>query len=330
MQNHNFKISVIIPAYNISKIICRAIDSILAQSFQPLEIIVVDDGSSDDTADYVKSYGDKVRYIYQQNAGDGPARNAGVKAAHGNWLAFLDHDDEWLPERLEKQIILLQKNPQLKWCCGNYYNQIGSERRSAGNQQKLQAALNGKDYFENYFTAWQQYRFAHITGTMLIAREVFDKVGLFDNVWQRCADLDMWWRISYLYPQIGYTSEPLHIMHLDAQQGLNAQLTQADRNGKDARKLLKKHLALARANNCMEIFEPFASRFIKKRLRTTLFYGLQIDTYETLHDFKNLIPLHLRIGAYTLAAIPKTSSAVLRAISRLKHKLGFKGILYRK
>jgi glycosyltransferase involved in cell wall biosynthesis len=94
-------ISVVIPAFNAGQFIRRTVDSILAQTYSDFEIIVVDDGSTDNTADVVRSYGPKVRYIYQQNAGDGPARNTGITAAEGDWIAFLDHDDEWLPKKLQ-------------------------------------------------------------------------------------------------------------------------------------------------------------------------------------------------------------------------------------
>ena len=89
-DNQTFAISVVIPAYNISKLVARAIDSVLAQTHQPDEIIVVDDGSTDDTADIIKSYGSKVIYIYQENLGLAGARNTGIKNATCEWVAFLD------------------------------------------------------------------------------------------------------------------------------------------------------------------------------------------------------------------------------------------------
>ena len=106
-----FSVSVVIPTYNRSHCIGAAIDSVLAQTLLACEVIVVDDGSSDDTREVVEAYGGKVRYLFQQNAGVSSARNAGLRAARGDWIAFLDSDDEWIPEKLALQTAELQAHP---------------------------------------------------------------------------------------------------------------------------------------------------------------------------------------------------------------------------
>ena len=103
-------ISVIIPAYNAEQHISRAIDSVLAQTHPADEIIAVDDGSTDDTGQILRSYGRQLRYIGQENGGAGAARNTGIKAARGEWIAFLDADDEWLPEKLKCQADHLRRH----------------------------------------------------------------------------------------------------------------------------------------------------------------------------------------------------------------------------
>lgn len=123
------QVSAVIPTYNCSRLLRRAIDSVLAQSI-PVELIVVDDGSSDDTATVVASYGNAVRYLYQPNAGAAAARNAGICAARGEWIAFLDHDDEWLPTKTEKQLAAIKMRPEsavcYTWCW--LVNHAGDER----------------------------------------------------------------------------------------------------------------------------------------------------------------------------------------------------------
>jgi glycosyltransferase involved in cell wall biosynthesis len=105
-------VSVVIPAYNSERFVDEAIDSVLRQSHQRIEVIVVDDGSTDGTAARVRAYGDRVRYVHQANAGVGAARNRGLALATGDYIAFLDDDDVWQPEKLEVQVEIAARNPE--------------------------------------------------------------------------------------------------------------------------------------------------------------------------------------------------------------------------
>lgn len=109
-------VSVIIPSYKSAPILPKAIDSVLAQTVPADEIIVVDDGSGDDTADVCRAYGGRVRYIGQENLLASVARNNGIAAAHGDWLAFLDADDVWEPNKLELQLTALSQHPAADFC----------------------------------------------------------------------------------------------------------------------------------------------------------------------------------------------------------------------
>ena len=113
------KVSVIIPTYNRSSVLSRAIDSVLRQSDRDFELIVVDDGSTDNTKNLIEQYSDQITYIYQDNEGVSAARNLGLKHATGEWVAFLDSDDEWKKKKLEKQIAFIEKNPLFQWSHGN-------------------------------------------------------------------------------------------------------------------------------------------------------------------------------------------------------------------
>jgi glycosyltransferase involved in cell wall biosynthesis len=103
-------ISVVIPTYNYARFVCEAVDSALSQSLRPQEVIVVDDGSTDDTSDRLRQFGDRIRYVFQQNGGLSKARNTGIREARGDWVAFLDSDDIWHPRKLER----------ISAACGNY------------------------------------------------------------------------------------------------------------------------------------------------------------------------------------------------------------------
>ena len=106
-------ISVIIPAYNYARYLAEAIDSALGQTYAPLEVIVVDDASTDDTPRVLAAYGQRIRAIRQPNGGAGAARNTGIAAARGEYVAFLDADDVWLPRKLELQMALFDADPAL-------------------------------------------------------------------------------------------------------------------------------------------------------------------------------------------------------------------------
>ena len=105
-------VSVIIPTYNREKIITRAIDSVFAQTYRDFEIVVLDDGSQDNTKAVAQAYGPKVHYFYQDNKGIAGARNAGMHQTAGDYIAFLDSDDYWLPGKLERQIALFSEHPE--------------------------------------------------------------------------------------------------------------------------------------------------------------------------------------------------------------------------
>jgi glycosyltransferase involved in cell wall biosynthesis len=110
-------VSVVIPTFNRAHIVTRAIDSVLAQTYCPCEILVVDDGSSDNTADVLQSYADRIVYIRQKNSGPAAARNRGIRESKGEFIAFLDSDDVWLGTKIERQATLLQRAGQHVPCC---------------------------------------------------------------------------------------------------------------------------------------------------------------------------------------------------------------------
>ena len=159
-------VSVVIPAHNSQQYIVPALDSILAQKHRPLEILVVDDGSTDTTPDIVRGYAPEVRLIQQNQRGHPAARNAGIRAATGMFLAFLDHDDLWTPDKLDRQIASFENNPALDLVFGHNQNFFTPEMtpEERGRVVVPLRPLPGL-----------------LQGAMLARRESFDRVGLFSE-----------------------------------------------------------------------------------------------------------------------------------------------------
>ena len=209
------RISVVIPAYNAERTVGRAIDSVLAQTRAADEVIVVDDGSTDGTADVVRRYGEKVTLICQENAGVSVARNRGIEASTGEWIAFLDGDDEWRVEKLQLQTGHLSRNPEIKWTYSNFYKQDGSAPQTKAHvSSRLTALLDCTEVFDDYLTIYANHGYAW-TGTLIVHRDVFATVGMFEPGMKRAQDTDLWFRIAYQFPQVGYIAEPLAIYHQD-------------------------------------------------------------------------------------------------------------------
>ena len=285
----NITISVIIPAYNIEKYIARALRSVLGQTRLADEIIVIDDGSTDSTADEIKKFSDQVRYIYQPNAGVSAARNKGIESATSEWIAFLDGDDEWLPEYLQRQCKIIARNPELQWLGGNYIRCLCDEdiRRNDGIPAKLQQRLGGKDYFDNYLHAHRTGPHWY-TATMMIQRKVFDKIGNFREGMDRAEDLDMWLRIAFQYPQFGYSPEPGAIYHLIRPGNLSGSAAPADLYIDFFDRLTRQAEKAGRS----EAFKPIATKLLRGWIRSMLFAARGQDIRKMIYNCKNLLSWH--------------------------------------
>ncbi len=195
------QISVIIPTYNAAATITRAVDSVLAQSQPVDEILIIDDGSTDNTAEIVRNYGEKIRYFYQQNTGVAGAMNYGIEQAKGEWIAVLAADDEWLPHWVSTQENILKNYSHVMWsCCNSDYarNGIFFKRQS----YEIANFLGAVRYFDVVLRGLS----VGACG-FLIHRSVFDKVGMFKPEMRSGQDTDLWSRIAMRYPNIGYSSD---------------------------------------------------------------------------------------------------------------------------
>lgn len=184
------KISVIIPVYNRENFIGEAIDSVMNQTYKNFELIVVDDGSFDNTKIEIEKYNSKLKYIYQNNQGPSAARNTGIKASQGEWLSFLDSDDLWLPDKLEEQINFHESHRNLKI---SYTEEIWYREGVRVNPHNKHKKYSG-------------YIYKHLLPLCLISpssvimhKSVFDHIGLFDEDMPACEDYDLWLRIGKEY-----------------------------------------------------------------------------------------------------------------------------------
>ena len=192
-------ISVIIPTWNRVDRLANALQSVFAQSRPPAEVIVVDDGSTDDTRRLVHSQFRDARYIYQQNKGVSSARNTGIQAASGDWIALLDSDDRWQPDKLEQQCEHLRARPDYKIC---HSDEIWIRNGKRVNPMKKHAKQGGH-IFRHCLPLC-----AISPSAVLIHRDLFKEIGLFDEHLPACEDYDLWLRICALHPVL-YIDKPL-------------------------------------------------------------------------------------------------------------------------
>jgi GT2 family glycosyltransferase len=187
------QISVIIPTYNRETFISRAIESVFAQTYKDYEIIVIDDGSTDQTRDKVSKYGDRVRYIYQQNLGPSAGRNVGILNARGKYIAFCDSDDCFFPEKLEKQMAYIQKHPDCPFLY-TWYNQVNHN----GEIEQIRKPTHCESHEHLQYCLFNR-KFTIRTSTVLVEKGCFDQAGLFNERFWYSQDWDMWLRLAAFY-----------------------------------------------------------------------------------------------------------------------------------
>ncbi len=195
-------ISVIIPTYNRAHLVKDAIDSVLSQTYRDFEIIVVDDGSTDNTKEVLAPYRDKVKYIYQENQGLSAARNTGIRGARGEYIGFLDSDDLWLPPKLEKQVQILKEYKDIAFVYTNFifidetgkFIKVGCKAKSLVSGYILGNLLLSKTVTSPV--------------TWLVRKTCFEDVGLFDIRFKRSEERDMEIRIAKNFKMYGI-KEPL-------------------------------------------------------------------------------------------------------------------------
>ena len=201
-------VSVVIPSHNRAQLVMRALDSVRSQTYPADEILVVDDGSEDDTLKRIRLEQQDVHVLEQPHSGVSAARNLGIREATGDWIAFLDSDDEWMPQKLEKQLAALAKTPNLAFC---HTDEIWIR-----NGRRVNPMKKHRKYGGNIFEQCLPLCVISPSSTIL-HRRLFEEVGLFDESLPACEDYDLWLRITARFPVL-YIDEPL-IMKYGGHEG---------------------------------------------------------------------------------------------------------------
>lgn len=198
----SFYVSAVIPVFNRPVQIKRAVDSVLAQTYRNVECIVVDDGSTDETLSVLKEYGDRIKVISTVNRGVSAARNTGVKNATGEYIAFLDSDDEWKPEKIEKQINYMTSQKYKV----SQTNETWIRNGKFANQTKKHIKTAGDIFLQSLDGCIVSL------STVVMEKTLFEKYGGFDEELAVCEDYDLWLRMS-VNEKFGLIEEPLTIKY---------------------------------------------------------------------------------------------------------------------
>lgn len=228
-------VSIVIPVYNGSNYLAEAIDSALAQTYDNIEIIVVNDGSKDDgaTEKVALSYGDKIRYIAKENGGVSSALNRGIQEMKGEYFSWLSHDDLYTPDKIEKQVALIESDKDIILCSGSLMDSTG--KHIMHHTKTINKKLSGADLLNEHMHGYA------LNGLgFLIPKIVFKTVGGFDESMRYLQDMDMWFRMTWYDFRFVCHADSLVVsrVHVAQQTNTISQLFNVDRA-----RLAEKHSA---------------------------------------------------------------------------------------
>mgnify|MGYP001054533606 CR=1 FL=1 len=305
-------VSVIVPTFNRAALCARAVRSALAQTWRPIEIIVVDDGSSDDTAAMLReAFGNAIVVIQQANQGVSAARNTGIDAAHGEFVAFLDSDDEWLPEKIARQVEWLRSRPDfgMVLCDLVYVTVDGCELgRTERRRQLPRDGLIVDDVLLHP---------ALVPSTVLLRREILERCGSFDTSLPTAEDLDFHLRTALCTP-IGLIEEPL----VRFARGQHSSLSMLERTNYDHVFVIMRFIEAQRDRLSPEIRRYAMFNVLLANARSTALdartaesvrFAIRSLRFAGVSDFSALVRLIPLIG---ISLIRQLRSMVCRARAR--------------
>ena len=278
------KVSVIVSTYNRGRFVCEAVESVLNQTFRDFEVIVVDDGSTDNTPDLLKKYASSIHYIYQRNKGRSAARNSGIRLCRGEYIAFLDDDDIWLPGKLERQVAFLDLHPEaaLAHTFTELMDEYGRplEKETKKHLRSYHKAIRIGYTYEGMSRLCVMY-----TSSVMLRKSCLGRVGLFDPGIEAFEDWDIYLRFALKY-EIGSIPESLARIRIHRAHSTQGEFTR----GRISVSL--KHL---------NILDSIDDPFLRERLRYNFYihlahaYYIAMDTEKTRRYIIQALSLKLPV-----------------------------------
>jgi len=289
------EVSVIIPTYNSVRYLTEAVDSVLAQTFQDLEVLVIDDGSTDGTERVMRLYGPPVRYFRQENRGVAVARNRGIEESSGRYIAFLDADDTWYPHKLERQLAALESHRECRACYSAYLLVDQDLTPLTVHRSKRQGST-----LEDLLTI------GNVVGcvSVLCERSLLAVVGGFDMTLSQCADWDMWVRLSAL-TEFLYLDEPL-VMYRQHGANMSRNVALLER---DSLRVLEKGFAMPDLPNSLRA---------RHRAAFALNYMVLAGSYFRAHRYRDFARCAARAVALDLRQVSYLVAFPARVVARLR------------
>jgi glycosyltransferase involved in cell wall biosynthesis len=305
-----------VTTYNQGRYIEDTLRSVFAQTYSPFEVIVVDDGSTDDTPDRIATFGDKIIYVRQPNKGIAASRNTGIRKAGGQFIAFLDGDDLWEPEKLSVQTREANNHPYsgLIAVDGIEFNDAGT------TESTLFFAPFCKDFRENTTATGSYYRellkgpFISTTSQVMVPSKVFEKVGLSDEQFPRASDYDLYIRIAAKF-EFTIIKEPLVRWRCSPSSASGPKNLRPFRYLPEDIAILRNHLPRC-ALSVRSLIERTLEQKILRGAERLYYYGLNENRIKATAELLRLLrvsPVRLRIAAF-LAGLwcPRVLGDVLR------------------
>ena len=294
-------VSVVIPAYNAGAVLADTITSALDQTYAPIEVVVVNDGSTDDTAAVAASFGDRITYVEQANAGPAAARNAALRVARGELAALLDADDLWMPTRIERCVEILQARPEVGMVTTDAYlieEGVKTEKRSYGDRRRYPFPAHEDDQIAEI--ARRNFLFVGV----VFRRSLVDACGDLDERIWGAEDYDLWTRFLISGSRAAFVNEPLGWYR--RQEG---SVSSGPRQWGEHRRVLEKHLpelwelgARGRARDMYEIGVKLAAEGDRKQARAFFRHSLTGEDASPLDRVKLGLGATLHLARAALGA----------------------------